>query len=86
MSRLHAFGAFLYDFAIGDDPLLAAIVVAALGLTAALASAGIAAWWVMPPAVIGALALSGVRASRRAAPEVRGRDDDGRPEARTRVI
>jgi hypothetical protein len=48
---------------IGDDPMLAAVIVVALGVTALIASGGTAAWWVMPPAVIGALAFSLHRAT-----------------------
>ena len=40
MSRLRTLPAFLYDFVIGDDPLIAAVVVVTLGLTAGLAGAG----------------------------------------------
>ena len=63
MSRLRAFPAFLYDFIVGDDPLIAAIVVVALGITAVLAAAGIAAWWVMPVGVVAVLAYSLQRAT-----------------------
>ncbi len=63
MSRLRAFLAFLWDFIIGDDPVIAVFVVVALGITAAVAAAGVAAWWVMPVAVIVALALSVWRAT-----------------------
>jgi hypothetical protein len=65
MRHLHALGAFLYDFVIGDDPLIAAGIVVALGLTAALDSAGIAAWWLMPIAVVALLSLSVRRAAQR---------------------
>jgi hypothetical protein len=65
VSRLRAFGAFLYDFLIGDDPAIAAAVVVALGLTAAIAGAGIAAWWILPVAVAAVLAVSVLRESRR---------------------
>jgi hypothetical protein len=65
MSRLRALAGFLYDFVIGDDPLIAAGIVVTLGLTAALASAGIAAWWPMPIAVVGLLSLSLRRATQR---------------------
>jgi hypothetical protein len=58
MNRLRTFGAFLYDFVIGDDPMVAAVIVTALGVTALIASGGTAAWWVMPAAAIGALAFS----------------------------
>jgi hypothetical protein len=65
MSHLRALGAFLYDFVIGDDPLIAAGIVAALGLTAALAGAGLAAWWLMPIAVVALLSLSVHRGAQR---------------------
>lgn len=64
MIRVRAFLAFLYDFVIGDDPLIAAVVVLALGATAALAGAGVAAWWLLPGAVIAILAVSVLRAAR----------------------
>jgi hypothetical protein len=65
MSRLRALVAFLYDFVIGDDPLIAAVVVVTLGLTAALASAGVSAWWVLPVALVVVLSFSLRRATRR---------------------
>jgi hypothetical protein len=64
MRRIRAFGAFLYDFAIGDDPLIAAVVVVTLGLTAALADVGVATWWMLPVAVVSVLGLSLHRATR----------------------
>jgi hypothetical protein len=48
----------VWEFVVGDDWRTAAGVVAALALTAILASAGVPAWWVMPLAVLGLLALS----------------------------
>jgi len=63
MSRLRSLGGFFYDFVIGDDPLIVAAVVAALGLTAALEGTGVAAWWVLPGAVAGVLAWSVRRAT-----------------------
>jgi hypothetical protein len=65
MSRLRAAGRFARDFVVGDDPLIAAVVVVALGATALLAGAGVAAWWLLPVAAIGALGLSLDRATRR---------------------
>jgi hypothetical protein len=65
MRRLRAVGRFARDFVVGDDPLIAAAVVLALALTAALESVGISAWWLLPAAVVAALALSLDRASRR---------------------
>jgi len=65
MSRVRAFGRFLYDFVIGDDPLIAVVVVVALGVTAALAGAGASAYWVLPVAVVAVLSFSLQRATRR---------------------
>jgi hypothetical protein len=65
MSRVRAFGSFLYDFVIGDDPLIAVVVVVALGITAALAGAGASAYWVLPVAVVAVLSFSLQRATRR---------------------
>jgi len=56
----------LWGFVVGDDWRTALGVVMALAVTAILADAGIAAWWVMLPAVIGLLACSIRRASRGA--------------------
>ena len=64
MTRVRAFLRFLYDFVIGDDATIAAVVVIALGATALIAGAKVAAWWVMPFAVVAILAVSGLRASR----------------------
>jgi hypothetical protein len=59
----------VWEFVAGDDWRTAAGVVVALGLTAILAAAAISAWWVMPLAVLGLLALS----IRRAARDISGR-------------
>lgn len=61
-----AFLAGVWDFVVGDDWRTAIGVALALALTALVAAAGISAWWVMPLAVLGLLALSIRRASRRA--------------------
>ncbi len=58
MSRLVAFGRFLWDFVVGDDWRIAAGVVVALGVTALVAGTSIAAWWIPPVAVAAFLALS----------------------------
>jgi hypothetical protein len=62
--RLRAFGAFWYDFLVGDDWLLAVAVLAGLALTWLLHRAGTAAWWLLPLVVAAALALSIRRATR----------------------
>jgi hypothetical protein len=63
MSRLRAFGIFWWDFVVGDDPLAAAAVVLAIAGTAAIVAGGVNAWWLMPVAVAGVLALSLRRAT-----------------------
>jgi hypothetical protein len=64
MTRVKAFGAFWYDFVIGDDWHVAVIVVAALALTAILArAAGVNAWWLPPLCVFAALGWSLHRAT-----------------------
>jgi hypothetical protein len=64
MTRVEAFLAGVWEFVVGDDWRTALGVVLALALTALIADTAIAAWWVMPPAVIGLLALSIRRAAR----------------------
>ena len=49
LRALKSFGAFWYDFVIGDDWQVAAMVVVALALTALLVHvAGVNAWWLLP--------------------------------------
>ncbi len=64
MKRVQGFFAGFWDFVVGDDWRSALGVVLALALTALLADAAISAWWVMPLAVLGLLALSIRRAAR----------------------
>jgi len=65
MSRwLRSFGAFWYDFIIGDDWRVAVGVVAALGLAAVVAAEGGPAWLVVPLAVAVFLSASVWRAAR----------------------
>lgn len=63
--RLAAFGRFWYDFIVGDDWRVAVGVIVALALTAVVAATSVAAWWLLPLAVVGLLAFSVVSASRR---------------------
>ena len=65
MGKLRAFGAFWYDFIVGDDWRVAVGVVAALGLTFAASRAGAPAWWIVPLAVAVLLPYSLYRATRR---------------------
>ncbi len=65
MKQVRGLTRFLYDFVVGDDPLIAIVIVGALAATAGLEDAGVAAWWLLPAAAIAALALSLGRATRR---------------------
>lgn len=51
MRHVRSFGRFWWEFVIGDDWLVAALVAIAIGVTAALAHSGVNAWWLMPLAV-----------------------------------
>jgi hypothetical protein len=64
MTGVRKFFLAVWDFVVGDDWRAAVGVAFALALTALLAGAGVAAWWVMPAAVLGLLALSVRRATR----------------------
>jgi len=66
MKYLVRFGRFWWDFVVGDDWRAAAGIAVAIGITAALAAGGIAAWWFMPLAVALVLWLSLRRAARLA--------------------
>ncbi len=66
MTRARALVVGAWEFVVGDDWRTALGVVLALALTALLASAAIEAWWLMPPAVVGLLALSIRREARSA--------------------
>ena len=64
MKWLAGFGRFWWDFIVGDDWLVAALVVIAIAATAALAAMGVTAWWLLPLAVPFVLWLSLRRAIR----------------------
>jgi uncharacterized membrane protein len=66
VTLLSRFGRFWWDFVVGDDWLVAALVVIAIGATAALATTSVAAWWLLPLAVPFVLWLSLRRAIRSA--------------------
>jgi hypothetical protein len=66
VKQLKAFGRFWWDFVIGDDWTVAALIAVAIGATAALAHSGVNAWWLMPAAVPLVLWLSLRRAIRSA--------------------
>jgi len=53
-----------WEFVVGDDWVSAAGVLLTVAVTALVAGAGVAAWWIAPPAVLGLLADSVRRAAR----------------------
>jgi hypothetical protein len=58
MTQLKAFGRFWWDFVIGDDWRIAAGLVVAVGVSTLLVHQSIAAWWLLPVAVVALLARS----------------------------
>lgn len=64
MEYLKGFALFWYDFVVGDDWRVAVIVAAVLAGTWLLAHHGMNWFWLLPVAVLGALALSLRRATR----------------------
>ncbi|MGH2832525.1 MAG: hypothetical protein ACRDK2_07085 [Solirubrobacteraceae bacterium] len=64
MSKFWAFLGGVWEFVVGNDWRTALGVVIALSITALIASANVSAWWVMPIAVFGLLAISIFRATR----------------------
>jgi hypothetical protein len=72
MKYLKSFGAFWYDFIIGDDWHVAALIAAGLGLTALLTHAAhVNAWWLLPLVAFAALAWSLHRATKHRATSMR---------------
>ena len=64
MTYIRSFGAFWWNFVVGDDWRIAAGVLAVLGLTVLLTEMGVNAWWLLPPAVVLLLWASVRRATR----------------------
>ena len=61
---IRAFFAFVYDFVIGDDWLVAVGVVVGLAATYLLSQQGIVAWWLLPLLLVVLLPVSLWRAAR----------------------
>jgi hypothetical protein len=61
MKYVKSFGRFWWDFIVGDDWRIAAGLVVALGISALLVNQSVAAWWLLPVAVVGLLAASLLR-------------------------
>ena len=68
MNRIKAFGRFWYEFIVGDDWRVAVAVVAALAITAGVATTAVPAWWVLPAMVAILLPLSLWRVARTRPP------------------
>ncbi len=64
MSRLDAFGRFVWDFVVGDDWRIAVGVVLALAFTAVVAGTTVSAWWILPVVVAALLTFSVWRAAQ----------------------
>jgi tryptophan-rich sensory protein len=64
-ARLRAFGAFWYDFVVGDDWRVAVGVAVALAVTGVVSTATDDTWWIVPAAVVLLLPYSLWRATRR---------------------
>lgn len=82
LARLKAFGAFWYDFVVGDDWRVAVGVVAALLVTYAVSRTSVPAWWIVPLGVAVFLGVSLWRAtgpSRRAGRRSGRRQGGSRP-------
>ncbi|HSY15172.1 MAG TPA: hypothetical protein VK816_04225 [Jatrophihabitantaceae bacterium] len=64
IARIRAFGAFWYDFVVGDDWRVAAGVVVALAITYGVGRSTSTGWWIVPVAVALLLPFSLWRATR----------------------
>lgn len=63
MKWIERFLVGVWEFVVGDDWRTALGVALTLGMVAAFTAVGIAAWWLMPPAVLALLAISLWRAT-----------------------
>jgi len=63
--RIRAFGAFWYDFIVGDDWVVAVGLVIGLALTYAVSRTAVPAWWLLPLVLALLLPLSLWRAARK---------------------
>jgi hypothetical protein len=65
MTAISRMALAIWDFVVGDDWRVALGVAVAIGATALVADTSVAAWWVLPVAVVGLLGDSLRRAVRR---------------------
>jgi hypothetical protein len=64
IARIKAFGAFWYDFVVGDDWRIAVAVVVMLAVVWGVSRTSFPSWWLLPVAVAAALTVSLWRAAR----------------------
>jgi hypothetical protein len=64
IARIRAFGAFWYDFIIGDDWRIALGVAVMLAVTWAVSHTAVPSWWLLPVAVVALVPLSLWKATR----------------------
>jgi hypothetical protein len=65
VTRIKQWALAVWDFVVGDDWLVALGVAVAIAATALVADSTVAAWWVLPVAVVALLLDSLRRAARR---------------------
>lgn len=65
ITRLKGFGAFWYDFVVGDDWRVATGVALALALTYVVSRSAPHSWWIAPVAIAILLPFSLWRATRK---------------------
>ena len=65
IQRIRAFGAFWYDFVVGDDWVVAVGVVISLFLTYGLSRTAVPAWWLLPLSLALLLPFSLWRGARK---------------------
>jgi hypothetical protein len=62
---LEGFGKFWWDFLIGDDWSISAVVVVSIAGAYGLERAGVAAWWLVPAAAMTIVCVTLWRRSRQ---------------------
>jgi phage shock protein PspC (stress-responsive transcriptional regulator) len=69
MTKFKQFGAFWYEFVVGDDWRVAVGVIAGLAATYGVSRTSIPAWWIVPTAVAVLLPYSLWRATKSKPPK-----------------
>jgi hypothetical protein len=85
MSQLRAFGAFWWDFLVGDDPWIAIGVAVTLTGIGVVRATNWPTWWVLPVVSLGLMGWSLARAAGRTRKAAAGRPTAGPSAAGTTV-